>query len=70
MLTDTQKLEWIAEHLTSFNIGVAGCHAYLTYIDDKGYVKTVSVSVDEEPAPLELLNLAIEKATSTIEPTQ
>ena len=65
MLTDTQKLEWIAEHLTSFNIDICPS-AKLTYIDDRGFHNTVSVTDDVgESTPLELLNLAIEKATNT-----
>jgi competence transcription factor ComK len=62
MKTDTQKLEWIAEHIKNYSIGIDNS-AKLTYYDDDGV--EVSVSVESENnciSCIELLNLALEKA--------
>lgn len=62
MNTDKEKLEWIAEHMTGFHMGIGKNVAQLSYIDDYGFPKAVSVCTEEESAPFELLNLALEKA--------
>ena len=59
---DKEKLEWIAEHMTGFNMGIGQNTAQLTYIDDEGYPKAVDVCTEEESTPFALLNLALEKA--------
>jgi hypothetical protein len=64
MITDKEKLEWIAEHMTGFNIGVGQNVAQLSYIDDYGFPKAVSVCTEEESTPFALLNLALEKVMS------
>jgi hypothetical protein len=61
MITDKEKLEWVAEHMIGFHMGIGQNFAQLSYIDDEGYHKVVDVITEGVSTPFELLNLALEK---------
>ena len=59
-MTDSEMLKWIAEHLSSFELGVY--HSRMEYITTEGHSKTVRVSESDTMDDVDVLKRCIEKA--------
>jgi len=61
-MNDSERLEWIAEHLSSLTVWPSG-RLEIKYINEDGYEKTHNEPINEDgyESPVELLKKAVDK---------
>ena len=59
-MNDSERLEWIAEHLSNLTVWPSG-RLEIRYINDDGYEKTYLEFNEDNESPVELLKKAVDK---------